>query len=284
MAAPSDFCALILTHGRAGNVVTADSLKRCGYTGPWYIVIDDEDDQEDEYRRIYGDRVVRFCKSAVAETFDQFDLETDRRTIVYARNASFDIAKSLGFRYFIELDDDYTDFQHRWDDGERLRVKSITDLDSVFSLMLGFLRASGAATVAMGQGGDFIGGRGNPRFRERVLRKAMNSFICDTERPFKFVGRVNEDVNTYCVEGMRGELFLTIVDVMLVQKRTQVNAGGMSGVYADYGTYVKSFYTVMCCPSFVQVSMMGDKHMRMHHRVDWRHGVPMIISGKYRKA
>lgn len=43
----NDFCVFILTHGRADNVVTLKTLLADGYTGDWYMVIDDEDDQED---------------------------------------------------------------------------------------------------------------------------------------------------------------------------------------------------------------------------------------------
>lgn len=46
-----DFCVFILTHGRANNVITMDTLKKCGYTGKCYIVIDNEDDQEAEYKK-----------------------------------------------------------------------------------------------------------------------------------------------------------------------------------------------------------------------------------------
>lgn len=279
----SDFCVFVLSHGRAGRVKTLDALKKCGYTGEWRVVIDDEDTQGDEYRRLYGNRVCVFSKEAVAQTFDQFDLDRDRRSVVYARNACFKIAMDEGFRYFLELDDDYTDFQHRWDDGAVLKVRSVDRLDEVCEAFIDFLSASGAVTVAMAQGGDFIGGRDNQRVRQRVMRKAMNTFFCDVERPLTFVGRINEDVNTYCVEGMRGKVFLSVCDLMVTQERTQASKGGMTELYLGAGTYVKSFFSVMCCPSFVTVSMMGDKHMRAHHRVDWRRGVPKIISGKYQK-
>ena len=102
-----DFCAFILTHGRPDNVKTLKTLEKAGYTGKVYIVIDDEDDNEQEYRKI-------------------------------------------------------------------------------------------------AQGGDFIGGAKSLNFRKGILRKAMNTFICDTERPFTFVGRINEDVNTYVTLGSRG--------------------------------------------------------------------------------
>lgn len=58
----------------------------------------------------------------------------------------------------------------------------------------------------------------------------------------------------------------------------------MTDVYDTSGTYVKSFYTVMMHPSSVCVAEMGDKHMRLHHRIDWETTVPKIIRESYRKA
>ena len=48
------FCVLILTHGRANNVVTHRTLRKLGYTGPIYLVIDNTDKQKDEYINTYG--------------------------------------------------------------------------------------------------------------------------------------------------------------------------------------------------------------------------------------
>lgn len=146
-----------------------------------------------------------------------------------------------------------------------------------------YLDKSGAITVAMAQGGDFIGGAQSGNYEKRVLRKAMNSFFCDTKKPFQFVGRVNEDVNTYVSLGMRGNLILTACDVSLSQMTTQKNSGGMSDVYIDSGTYLKSFYTVMIAPSCVKVGMMGDKHLRMHHKISWDNCVPMILDERHRR-
>ena len=39
----------------------------------------------------------------------------------------------------------------------------------------------------------------------------------------------------------------------------------------------KSFYTVMMCPSFVSIRMMGRTDRRMHHYVSWEHAVPKIL-------
>lgn len=271
-----DFCAFILSHGRPNNIKTLKTLEKAGYTGKLYIVIDDEDATEDEYRRLYGDMILQFCKTDQAKNIDAADLSDDRRTIVYARNACFDLAKEVGVRYFIELDDDYTSLEHRYIQGGSLRVRAVRNADAIISSMVDFLNESGALAVAFAQGGDFIGGAKGANFKKGILRKAMNSFICDTQKPFKFVGRINEDVNTYVTLGSRGNLFFTYCGVSLTQTQTQKSSGGMSGVY-EQGTYQKSMYTVMMHPSSVAIKEMGDKHLRLHHQIDWNSTVPKII-------
>lgn len=280
-----NFAVFILSHGRPNNVITLNTLKKCGYTGKWYIVIDNEDSTADEYYKNFGkERVIMFDKLQIAQTFDTADTFNDRKTIVYARNACFDIANKLGIKYFLELDDDYTGFMHRYIEGQQLRSKITTRLDDIFKMMIDFLNCTGALTVAFVQGGDLIGGLDNNNFHKKILRKAMNSFFCDVDKPFKFLGRVNEDVNTYTLLGQQGKLIMSISEFMLNQKQTQSNAGGMTSTYLDNGTYVKSFYSVMYSPSCVKVAAMGDKHMRMHHQVKWEHCTPKILSQKYKKG
>lgn len=280
------FVCFILSHGRAGRVTTLRTLKRQGYTGKIIIVIDDEDEQEKEYKRIYGkDNVYVFDKLDISRRYDTMDNFEERKTIFYARNACYEIAEELGYEYFLELDDDYFSFDYRVVEDNKFKSKLIKDLDRVFDSMLTFLDETNALTVAFAQGGDFIGGKDNKRFHKKILRKAMNSFFCKTDRKLNFIGRVNEDVNTYCYEGMIGHLLFTYCDISLTQKATQQNKGGMTEQYLDSGTYLKSFYSVVCCPSCVTIGMMGQtkKTMRLHHMVHWNNCCPKIISDKYKK-
>lgn len=280
----NDFAALILTHGRPDRVYTWNTLKRCGYTGRIVIVIDDEDKKGEEYRRVYGDQVQVFSKQQIAQTFDEGDNFNDRRAIIYARNASFEIAKRIGVRYFIQLDDDYTEFAYRFNDKNEYQYRRINSIDKVFDAMVGFLKRSKCCSVALAQGGDFIGG-GSGSFGKviKLHRKAMNSFVCDAERPFQFYGRINEDVNTYTHGGRRGDLFFTIASASLQQKQTQSNSGGMTDLYLKTGTYVKSFYSVMYAPSCVKIKDMGPVHKRLHHSVRWNNATPCIVREELRK-
>lgn len=278
-----DFAAFILTHGRPDRLHTLDSLRKHGYTGRVVILIDNEDKTAAEYHRRYGSMVQVFDKAEIAGRIDEGDNFNDRRAIIYARNAAFEVAARLGITYFVQLDDDYVDFRHKRDErGEYIHKRDIADLDAVFEAMLDYFKATPALAIAMAQSGDFPGGA-ECGTRYKVKRKAMNSFFCSTLRPFRFVGRINEDVNTYTSAQARGGLFLTVQDVALQQKQTQSSAGGMTALYIDSGTYIKSFYSVMYHPSATRVGF-DPAVSRIHHRLRWRYTAPVILPEHYRKA
>lgn len=277
------FAVFILSHGRAKNVVTVKALRSCGYTGEIYIVIDDEDSQELEYKDIYGNSVIKFSKQAYINKTDSMNPQKPRNVVVYARNAAHDIAKSLGLTHFLVLDDDYKVFEWKIIDGEKFKGLKFKNFDKVISKILDFLDCSNALTVAMAQGGDFIGGKNGGFYKKKIARKAMNSFFCRTDRPFQFIGAINEDTNAYTSLGNRGKLFFTITCISLTQGQTQKNKGGLTDAYLDSGTFVKSFYTVMLCPSCAKIKEMGDKHKRIHHMIKWNNAVPKILSERWKK-
>jgi len=278
-----DFAVFILTHGRPDNVITYKTLLKAGYTGKIYIIIDNEDETANKYYENFGDKVIMFDKKAISDTFDEGDNFEDRRTIVYARNACFGIAEKLDITYFIQLDDDYTKFDFRINENKQIPedhwiIKS--RLDYIFNLYLEYYKSINAKSIAFAQGGDFISGH---NIDYKIKRKCMNSFFCSTDRPFNFIGRINEDVNTYTFCGSLGNLFFTIPCVKLDQKQTQSNSGGMTDLYLDSGTYIKSFYTIMYQPSSVKIRLMGTSHKRLHHSISWKNTVPVILDETYKK-
>lgn len=284
-----DFAMLILTHGRADNVKTIDTLAKCGYTGRIVIVIDDEDSQAQQYFERFGQQVYQFNKQAVAEYTDEgYHNHIDRRSITYARNVSFQVAKDLGITYFMMLDDDYCLFQYKYNAEHQFVSKPIRDLDAVLSAMVKFFAATPkyVLSVAFAQGGDYIGGNaGNSPYAKSIClrRKCMNTFLCSTERPYLFSGVFNEDVNTYTTLSQRGNVFFTLSQVSINQTETQSNPGGITELYQKFGTYVKAFYSVMYSPSSVKVSMMQSSNSRIHHRIVWNNTAPKILDERYRK-
>jgi hypothetical protein len=285
---PKSFCVFIISHGRADNVITRRTLERSGYTGPLFIVIDNEDDQSEKYKATFGDEnVVIFDKLKYAQMVDNCDNFQNRRTTTHARNACFDIAAEKGFEYFLVLDDDYTSFCHIKEGAKNTTDNKIKKFDDLVPVVTKFLDSDKRiASICFLQSGDTIGGMASHARNERIFpfikRKAMNSFFCKTSRRFWFFSRLNEDVNTYLCYGSKGDLFMTIPQILLQQKQTQGNAGGMSDAYIASGTYVKSFYTVMICPSFANVTITPAMQ-RLHHKISWNNAVPKIMDEQHKK-
>lgn len=279
-----DFAIFILSHGRADNVVTYRTLQRAGYTGRVYIVIDNEDKQAERYYENFGDKVIMFDKAAEAERTDCGDNFEKRNTVLFARNAVFDIADKLQVKCFLVLDDDYTAFDYRFDNNYKCGYWRIKDLDSIIKLMIDYIKSTELLSIAFLQHGDMLGGVfGGYSKKIRTYRKAMNSFFCLTERRFDFIARMNDDVTTYVKIGNLGKVFLSINNCVINQKTTQQSSGGLTEMYLDFGTYVKSFYTVMYQPSSVKVSVLKSNHKRLHHEIDWSKTVPCILPESFRK-
>jgi hypothetical protein len=280
-----DYTVFIISNNRPNKVYTDTMLSKYNYTGSSYIVLDNEDKSINEYIEKFGEhRIKVFDKKAIADKTDEGNNFDNRRTTTHARNACFDIAESLGYKYFLVLDDDYTVFRYRYID-QYITKGYVQNLDNLFTKTFEYYKNNKFLSIAFAQGGDFIGGESCGLLKNYLYnsRKCMNSFFCSTERRFWFLGQLNEDVNTYVTYGNRGDLFMTIPFVGLEQKATQLTAGGMTDAYLKYGTYVKSFTTVMMQPSSVFVAMMGFTKNRLHHRVIQRKTTPMIVREAYKK-
>ena len=281
-----NIAVFILSHGRPDNVITYGSLRKQGYTGKIYIIVDDEDKTINQYKKRYGDEVIVFSKSDYQSKFDIMDNFDGNKVIVYARNACYDIARQLGLDYFFEYEDDYTGFQYRYIEKETLKGITLRNLDQILFAMIDCLDATNVITIAFAQGGDFIGGAGSFK-NNSYKRKAMNSFLfkvnTDPSQDTIFIGRMNDDVNTYLTQGKIGKLFFQISSINLVQLQTQSNSGGNTEAYKSFGTYVKSFYSVMAAPDCCKIDLMGRTNKRLHHKINWNNAVPKIIDEKFKK-
>ena len=276
-----DFALFILSYGRADNVITIPSLKKAGYKGKIYFLVDDTDEQVNKYIDNFGeDNVFIFNKKEIAKTFDLMDNNKNDKCVVFARNKVFEIAKQLELKYFVVADDDYTQFNYRFDKNNNYITATIPikDIEAIFKSMIEYMQNTNIYTLCFAQGGDFIGGKNGGMARAILTkRKAMNLYLFNTNRILEFTGRINEDVNMYVREGQIGKIVLTTSQLALEQGNTQANKGGLTDIYLDLGTYVKSFYSVMANPSAVSIITMGNKHRRLHHMVKWNNAVPKII-------
>ena len=218
----------------------------------------------------------------MADNMDEANNFNNRKVIVHARNFTFKIAKKLGIKHFLQLDDDYYEINYKYLDIKGSKMPK--NIDKIFDLMITYLKSIPALSVAFAQMGDFIGGIDNGKGLYRFSkRKCMNSFFCSTDKYFQFLGSINEDVNTYTTLASRGNLFLTIPVIAINQKDSQLQKKGMSDIYKEQGTYIKSFTSVLFNPSGVKASIMNANHKRIHHSIKWKNTTPMIINQKYKQ-
>ena len=149
-----NFAVFILTHGRADKVITYHTLRRSGYSGKIYLILDDEDTQKDRYKEIYSENeIIVFSKEEAAKYTDTADTKQERNVVVFARNMCHKIAKDLGLTHFVEVDDDYGSFHYRAEVNGQLKGYPIKNMDAIIDAMFDFLDCSGAVTVAPAQGG-----------------------------------------------------------------------------------------------------------------------------------
>lgn len=280
----NNFAVFILTFGRPDKVYTYNQLRKQNYTGKIHLLCSDDDKELYKYKELYHDEVIVFSKNDYKGSFDIGDNFQKDNVVVFARNANFDIAKKMGYDYFLQLDDDYTGFQYKIPLKEKLFSLYTNNLDNIFKSFISILQNTKVSSIAFAQGGDFIGGKDNDIFTSlHRKRKLMNCFFNKTDRPYKFLGRINEDVNCYVQNGKLGYIFLTHPNISVRQLETQQNSGGLTEFYLESGTYVKSFYTLLFNPSAVSIKTMGQTNRRLHHSINWKNAIPVIIRQKHKK-
>lgn len=279
------FAVFILAHGRPDNLPTIKALENAHYTGDYYIVCDDEDETLSGYEDRFGDKLRVFCKQEWLDKSDTFDCDGPRGVVLPARNYCWTLAQELGLDSFLVLDDDYTYFSIRHiSEKVMLRAELDINLDEICEDYLRLLEANeNILTVCFAQGGDYIGGA-NTFFKRRYQWKGMNSFFCLTNRPFQFYGRINEDLTASVLNERMGKILLTVGNMALNQSETQQKKGGLTESYLDMGTYRKSFYSVMACPSSVKVGAMGGTHYCIHHFVNWDKTCSRIVSSRWKRG
>lgn len=279
----NDTCIFILTYGRANNQKTLKMLKDFGVEIPIYLVCSDDDNQLQDYIKLYKDMVQVFNKKEVAEKTNTIKIIDTEKSVLYTRNYVFELARKLKYDYFIMLDDDYRyiySLYYRFI-GNKGKLSSKGMLHNMLCACVDFMRnTKNVDCMGLAQGGDMQSGL-KCNLQKNYRRKIMNVYFCATAREFKFIGTMNDDVNTYTLLGLQGKLFFQIPFLVVQQIPTQTQKGGLTEMYLEHGTFKKSFCTKILAPAICKVAFLKDLG-RIHHRINYK-GMPRVISDKYYK-
>lgn len=266
----------ILTHGRPSfcEKNTISALRRQKFSGNIVLIVDDEDEEIEGYKNLGYDVEVFSKKDTVCDTHLPHTGKI-YTSILYARQAAFDVAKRRGDRYFCTMDDDYQYFEIKCRMKDKmLNLYQPSDINGVMKLTYDILKTTNASCVAWAQTGDLVANR----LTVGSVRKAMNTLFFDTNRKYEFYGLFDQDTTAYSHLGICGGLVLTIPFIVTKQHLTQKESGGLTESYKKFGTYVKALFPVMKTPSAIKVSKLGVKNFRIHHRIMWENCAPRILS------
>lgn len=266
----------IISHKRP-QCVTWHTLKKVGYQGPCYIIVDDMDGTD--YESVYGDNVIRFRKQDYIDKIDTCDNFREVTTPVYARNACFDIARSKGYDCFGMLDDDIKSIGYRYIRYKRLKSRKIVNFTEIFKAYCEYIINSNLACCGFVTGGRLIGGVKNPLSLKCFYFNPTNAYIINMHiKQYPFIGTLWEDsIYCYC-NNMTGKIVAAAMPIVVgMEKPGSMKAGGNKELYERNLSYVAECYGNMVIPSFVRWEKGFSKHI-------FSQDVPKILNEKWRKS
>ena len=277
------FAVFILTHGRPHNQLTVKSLQDVGYTGDLYLVVDDQDESINEYIAVWGaDKVIVFNKDYFIHNTDTGLHTPIPKFAVFARNAIEHIAKEMGYKTFMMLDDDITKFRVRLPDGDSLKSYQIAgQFDSIIENSVDYVLNCDIACLGLGFCNLYIGGVGNFNKENPRQRLCAEAFVRNTAHPISWRLNMVEDLITSIDAAISGEVWFQFLPIQCEIKMSEGAVdGGNSDVYRQLGMYRISFMPVIAYPSSNAVRF-GKKTWASTTTPD--KCIPKIISSRYRK-
>ena len=252
-----DFAIFILTHGRAEKQVTYKALRDAGYTGKVYFVIDNLDEQGEKYKELYGDNVIVFDKEKEYSKTDTFTCEKNLLAVVYARNACFEIAKSVGVKWFINCDDDIISFFYRVPVDGKLTSVKIKRMDDLIESFIEFMSCSGVECMSIAANGIYVAGAANGKVVDGCQWSFAHFYMFNAESELRFKSIWLEDLIFSISKQKLGYKMLstTLVSQVLpsleaVQKNQK---GGMRDNYESSSNWINEFTPLITAPDCLKM-------------------------------
>lgn len=285
MAIHERFAIFILSHGRADKQTTLEMILKKGYSGDWFIVCDDEDDQLRDYQTKYGEKkILVFSKKDVMQRIDTVDNFKRRSTVLYARTAAYEFAEKMGYEYFVQTDDDHTNLIFRYLEDGSLKSKNVEDIDSVLNSLIEFYSKTNIQIMAFGADYDYFGGAQSNRFMAGLSDSCPSCwFFCSVARGHHFISSFAEDLVYASYADRTGDVYKSVVNIQLVYPKAGSGDGGMSESYKEMGNshvYEGKMRAIIVNPAGKQIAQVVDKFQFRSEKESAR---PKILAEEVKK-
>lgn len=275
----NDYAVFIISHKRP-EVETLKTINGAGYTGEYFIVVDDKDLTIEKYKSRYGDHVLVFSKEEMLKETDTIDNYQILNAAVYAMNYCIKYSREKGYKYIAIFDDDTKKISLRYESEGKLKSYDIRDFDKVLELYINFLEKSNFLCVSFLPSARLIGGLKSDVWEKREYSNVANIFIIRTDSPY-FQGSLYQDLTYSVLNNYRGKLVKALLPVIYYQEPPENNLnGGLAETYTKYSKYTSIFHTVIACPSAVSIKASNDNIQIFAHKDAY---VPKILSETWKK-
>lgn len=278
-----NFAVFITTHSRVDSMTTYDTLRRAGYTGKIYVVIDNEDAQKMRYLNRYPDVLV-YNKQLQFNKCDKVIKTEQKASVTYARNAVEEYAKQFKLDAFLVCDDDIVGLRYRWVEGTTVRSLAMNGgLDEVLQMYAEFMCVHKIAVSSFVHMLFYMSGVHDLDKRISEQRDAVQIFFRNTEFPMNWIGVMRQDILTNTETSKRGYVWWALPYITYDAKamnETGNNEGGMKETYDNISEYQRTFLGVITSPSCIKVGCANDRI-----KMSWNKSAayPMIVSSRYKR-
>ena len=277
-----DFAVFICTHGRPNSQHTYNALRKFGYTGKIYLVLDDTDITLPEYVNNYSEDIIVFDKQHYIDTADTAVRPPNIKTILYAKLAVEDIAKYLGLTSFVIADDDIKAFRVRYVENGSMHTLRTLPLDDVFAVYKEYLLTAGFTALGMCSNVQMIAGKSV--FEPETITKfrvPYNFVFRNTSKEITWVSSYGEDIITAMNCGKIGQMMWCIpygqIDMI---PPGSCEEGGMSDMYESLSSFNLFFYDFLYNPGSIA---MRQQKAKWNAHILKNNAFPKILSYTYRK-
>ena len=274
------FAVFILSHGRAGNVKTYHTLRKAGFSGDIYVVIDDEDGDGEKYKEEFGKFCLQFCKQEYMDKADTVSTDGTRISALFARLAIMDFAKSLDLDYYCMLDDDVERIIYRYPDGNKLKGMDVVKADYMFDSILKFMKNAKLKVLGLQLAEGLIGGLYGI-YKSGLMNQVLcGGYLFSRETDYRFFSSVNEDTIASLDYLSRGGLAWRLGCITIKTPERGTNAGGLSEDYAKKNWYYIDMHAVVVAPWCCKIDVDNGNRQK----IDMRFARPRVLSERYKRS
>lgn len=279
-----NFAVFILSHKRADRVETYDTLRKGGYSGKIYVVVDNQDPMLERYQERFLDDVLVFDKQTYIDSSETLETTRMKSSAVYARNAIEQYAKDFELDVFGMFDDDVVNMRYRWVEEETVRSLSVRGgLDSVFEYYGQYMLDTDIACTSFPFTMFYVSGVHDLDKRITECRHTYQIHIRNVHKPVEWIGIINHDTISQLLTMKLGYIWWSIPHLVFDAKPMNKESGGLKEVYDALKDFDMAFLAVIACPDCCKITTSNGQRSTLQIKENKYASYPMIVSQRYKK-